>query len=285
MAQVRSTFTFRLIILALAAIPAASQEPTAPDTNSGWSVPSHMTVCTTSPDLPAVEILSFDRFSNGDEQIVSSYPNQLDRAESRVIVLDGRWMATKNVTTPSGIAIDALDGPKLTMQLVTRFLERAFPDGPSKVGKREALNVSEEFKPIRVNTVSAQGGWDAPWLLRGLLERNNANQITYDFIVQHSSPGDPEVHAIEFSGVWQDQAQNSSLPNTMSLRGWKVYTLGATKMAGNAAGVDFAAQEQPISYATVADLRATASSTNAGAKAPTRKISIPSSLTTSLQRY
>jgi hypothetical protein len=68
------------------------------------------------------------------------------------------WMLTKNVPLEKGYEIDALDGPVLTLKLVTELLRVAVPDGPNAITKSTAVNLHERIKSIEVNTASASGG-------------------------------------------------------------------------------------------------------------------------------
>lgn len=244
-----------------------------------------MTITSRSSQLPTAETLSFDFAANGDTSIFVTYPDNSSAPDHRILYVSNRWLVTSNVNAKPGFEIDAFNGPMLTMQLVTKFLDHAFPQGPSNLKKIETVDVTEEFRPIRVNTISAQGGWDAPWRLVGTLEPRTEGAVSYDFVVLHSAAGDREVHKIEFSGEWVSKTNSRILPNSMSLRGWKVYSLGTRKNNDGSPGEEFVAEEQSLHYATLGDLRGVATSKSNNAETPARKPPIPASLSSPLQRY
>lgn len=254
------------------------------DASTGWSAPTHMTVTSRSPQLPATETLAIDIAPNGDTSIFATYPENSPNPDHRILLISKRWLAISNLAAKPGLEIDALDGPLLTMQLVTRFLERAYPQGPMNLKKKEAVDVKEDFRPIRVNTMSAEGGWEAPWRMQGTLQPGAGGAVSYDLVVLQAEPGDTEIHKIEFSGEWERKSNAPGLPDSLRMGGWKVYLL--TPKAGDGGRVtDFSATEQSVRYATLGDLRGVTGARETVTEPQRKKATVPSSLTTPLQRY
>jgi hypothetical protein len=88
----------------------------------------------------------------------------------------------------------------------------AVPGGPGEITKSIAVNLHEKTKSIEVNTVSASGGIEAPWTLRGTIEPTAPGEWSFDLTVNHDQP-------MHITGIWQKQAA-PVFADDMSLEGW-----------------------------------------------------------------
>ncbi|MEJ8569088.1 hypothetical protein [Elongatibacter sediminis] len=83
----------------------------------------------------------------------------------------------------------SIDAPALMMQLALRLLERAEPGGPAAVVKRRPVAVTEENRPIQLDTGTAVGGFPAPWSVSGELWPVNETGRRFDLEFRFSTGG------------------------------------------------------------------------------------------------
>jgi hypothetical protein len=195
---------------------------------------------------------TYEITSDQDLKITTNTKGKNGQQEtSEIMFVNGQshWMLAKNVPLERGYEIDALDGPVLTLKLVTELLRAAVPAGPGEITKSTAINIRERTKPIEVNTASASGGLEAPWTLQGTIEPTASGAVSFDLTVKHDQP-------MHITGTWQKQAAAPVFADDMPLTGWQILSVGPTRdVQGNVATIDYGAQASHVQPKTLGELR------------------------------
>jgi hypothetical protein len=194
---------------------------------------------------------------NNDASVVINDPSAAGQQDTRILLVAGRWMVTKGLTIEPGYEIDALDGPMLVMQTVILLLEKAVPAGPDPIRSEIAIDVTEKFRDLRVNTQSAEGHYPAPWQVKGTVARRSSTVIAFDLSFYCKAEDTGGTQLIRYTGTWEHDPVTPRLPEQMSLKGWQVFSIGPTKRREDdgATIIDYGTQQHKTGYATLADLR------------------------------
>jgi hypothetical protein len=174
-----------------------------------------------------------------------------DGQPSQIMLVNGRraWMLVKNVALEPGQEIDTLDGPVLNLRIALELLRAAAPAGPGKIKERTEVHLDEQKRSITVNTASASGGIDAPWTLDAVIEPIAPDQWSFELHVRHDE-------VIYLSGTWQKEAAAPVFSDEMTLDGWQILSIGATKIAtANGPVYDYGAQISRRHPSTLGELR------------------------------
>jgi len=174
-----------------------------------------------------------------------------DGQHSQIMLVNGRraWMLVKNVALEPGQEIDTLDGPVLNLRMALELLRAAAPAGPGKIKERAEFHIDEQKRSITVNTASASGGIDAPWILDAVIQPIAPDQWSFELHVRHDE-------TIYLSGTWQKEAVAPVFSDDMPLDGWQVLSIGATKIVtANGTVYDYGAQISRRHPSTLGELR------------------------------
>ena len=183
--------------------------------------------------------------------------------EGTVAMVGGRVMLSRGLELEPGREIDALDAPVLGLQLPMVLMARIFPDGPGPIaGVREIDHRGEH--PIRLATPSASGTIDAPWTVKGKIEK--ASDGSLRFKLAFSAPGSvagTSSFSTDLEGSFA-MSRGPVFAETASLEGWKVYGVGPQKTQREGATIlDYGARpEQPGALRAIADIRAVIAAEN-----------------------
>jgi len=191
-------------------------------------------------------------FGANDDLRISMDGTEKGKHETAMIMLihgQGQWMLTKGAPLERGYEIDALDGPVLELKLVMELLRTAAPAGPAHIKEKTAFNVHEEHRSISINTMSAEGGLEAPWAIRGSIDIVAPDQLSFEMtLIQEQS--------VHFTGTWQKEAAHADFSDDISLDGWKVYSIGPIKSTdGNSTILDYGAKSSKTHPRTLGELR------------------------------
>lgn len=171
-----------------------------------------------------------------------------------LMIISGRMMLTKGLNLQEGYEIDAADGPGLMMQLLLNMLGRIAPDGPESINGKFIVDHTEKEKPIKVSTASASGVFGVPWTAKGVLEKRQENVVDYE-IEFESALGEDSKYSLKMSGKWES-IELEPLKDSMSLEGWKVYTIGPyTRKYESGTILDYGAQTSKSGAPTIGALR------------------------------
>ena len=187
----------------------------------------------------------------GDARIESSGFSEGKSFAGSLMLISGNRMLTKDVPIEPGAEIDALDGPVLQARLALELLSRAAPGGPATLASAQAINVSDAKDSIKINTASAGGEFPAPWTLKGTVKPDGSGSV---FELTFSCAGFKEP--MKMSGTWVVRAIPLELPDTLSIQGWRVFSLGPySKRDSSGTIYDYGAQEIRKKFRTLGEVR------------------------------
>lgn len=176
-------------------------------------------------------------------------------SKGTILMIGGRIMAVEGPITKPGYEIDALDGVILQLQLVTKLLGRAIPEGPGKVTSPRHVDYADVRTGVQIATPSAGGMIQAPWRVVGELNRVQDDVIEYDLMLTFPSQDDHGKSITSFSGKLFN-SNTTKIDDQMSLTNWNVFGVGPqTRKQGNDTVIDYGAAPDTTSYKTVADIR------------------------------
>jgi hypothetical protein len=195
-------------------------------------------------------------FASNDVQIEVDEVVGGKRQKGTMIVIGGRVMASRGLDLPTGYEIDALDAPVLSLRIVTAALGRVFPAGPDSLKGTRKINHRETQVPLQAGSMSAGASIPPPWTLKGRVGQQPKGVVEFDLELAPatSTPDTPVMH---YSGTLAKSSAAPTIDDSMSLGGWKVYTLGSRSMKqGGSTILDYGATKDGRSHQTIADIRA-----------------------------
>ena len=197
---------------------------------------------------------SFDK-ETSDIQIDEENSQSGSIKKGQLLMIDGRVMASRGPITEPGYEIDALDAAILQLQLVTKLLGRAIPEGPGTIISSRHLDYADPHTGIQIATPSAEGMIQAPWSVVGELKKSQGDSIEYDLTLTFSSPQDKGKRTMSFSGKLFN-GSDTRINDQMSLAAWNVFGVGPqSRNQGGSTIIDYSAAPETITYKTVADVR------------------------------
>ena len=168
---------------------------------------------------------------------------------SLIVVADKRLL-TKGIPLEPGTEIDVLDGPVLYVRLVFELLCRGVPSGPASVKSVRKVTLAEDKEPLVINTPSANGEFPAPWTLSGSVRPDGAG-VAFDLLLACNG-----LEHFRLKGSWTRAAALLELPDSMSLAGWRVFSLGMYSMPADGGTVtDYGAQEFGKKFLNLGEVR------------------------------
>jgi hypothetical protein len=179
-----------------------------------------------------------------------------DNVAGALILVGAGALAVKELRPEQGRELDSINGPLLMLQLTLRLLERAIPGGPSSLARDTRVELNEQSTGIKVTGLGADGEFFAPWTLKGSVGPAGKGQVKFelDFVSTSRGKGRPPYET-SIAGIWQNAVPPVQLPDTYSLRGWRVYQLKpVVKPRGmiNTLGLGASA---PMAFGNLGDLR------------------------------
>jgi hypothetical protein len=186
-------------------------------------------------------------------------PGPKGRTKGSVLLVGGAGLAAKGFTPERGFEVDSLDAAIVNLKVLTKLLDAVAPAGPASIKGRQAVSAAEAKAPIVAETPSANARFNAPWSIKGTVERVDA--ATVAFRLELETPGGEKAGERvrwQFSGTASGTPAGRNLDESMSLAGWSAYALGNSKptKAQSHSVLRFRATALPGPYATVKDLRA-----------------------------
>ncbi len=265
-----------LLTLALLAAPcaAAPSTPAAPaamppghppvgeaarEKPSAWAVLGDYRLSVKVPPGGETATWTFHTFDDPSDVLIElDTPGAKTRTKGALLLLGGSLMAARGFTPEKGFEVDALDVAVLNLKILTRLLDIAVPEGPSKLFGTRTVKAEGRAEPILAFTPSATAKFAAPWTLTGTVSRPDLKDI--DFALTVEEPGDKPGtrRRWSFTGRASGSPIGRQLDGNMSLAGWKAYRLGGPDPAkGKAhAALRFGATLLDGPFATLKDLRA-----------------------------
>ena len=218
---------------------------------SAWFQMNALTVTESVPGDPDVTKYTFELTPDSDLRV------RIESKEaSGTLMLISGVLLSKDLPIQAGYEVDAIDSPALTMQLVNRLLAYAAGVQPSKVRGHRAVDLKEPSVPIRVATTSAEGVYGAPWHLKGSLNPSSPGSIAFDLSLSFKVKA-AERYTMAFIGRWERRSPPPRLPDSLPLKGWRVFTFGISEHSDSqGTTMDYGAAPAAAAYETVGALRA-----------------------------
>jgi hypothetical protein len=188
----------------------------------------------------------FEIADNNDLRVMKKETASGKTIEGEVMIVGGQRMLARGFEVPEGNELGAVDGPVLSMQLALRLLEFALPAGPGSVRTNAPISYRSEAESLALATPSADGGFPAPWEVRGKAERVGDSAIRFDMTFEAAvRSGDGLVpYKIPLKGVWRRERPSPRFDDAMPLEGWSVHR------------VSVLSSDDMRRYETLGDLRA-----------------------------
>lgn len=255
--------TLILVCFAIAASGSASQQQDCEDPcgkPTAWQDFNSFTLKAGSSGQAAYSQwqVKFDKESNDIQvDVEQSVPGTV--AKGKILMIGGRIMAIQGPIAEPGYEIDALDAANLQLQLVTKLLGRALPNGPASVRSTQAIDFTDSKTGVQIATPSAGGMIQPPWRLVGELKRLPADGIQYTLTLTSRSGSEAtnERHesTVTFAGTLFNSA-NTKIDDQLSLEKWNLFSVGpqARKQQGTTI-IDYGAAPMTTTYKTVAEIR------------------------------
>jgi hypothetical protein len=179
--------------------------------------------------------------------------------KGKILMIGGRTMAIQGPIAETGYEIDALDAAVLQLQLVTKLLGRALPDGPASVKSTQAIDFTDSRTGVEIATPSAGGMIQPPWRIIGKLKRLPPDGIQYTLTLTSRRGSDAtnerQESTVTFAGTLFNSA-NTKIDDKLSLEKWNVFGVGPqSRQRQGGTIIDYGAAPTPTTYKTVADVR------------------------------
>lgn len=189
---------------------------------------------------------TFEIADNNDLRVYKRETASGDTVQGEVMIVGGERMLVRGFSVPEGNELGAIDGPALAMQLALRLLEFAIPAGPDGVNPSTAIEYRSERKDLALATPSADGGFPAPWSVRGTAQRLGDRAVGFDMVFESAVRSEQGLvpYKIPMKGTWRRVSPSPRFDDSMSLEDWSIHR------------VSVLSREDVRSYATLGELRA-----------------------------
>lgn len=225
-----------------------------PDDRTAWDT-SYVSATETLNGAVGSSETRLESGPNGDVRITIDLRDGKSRTKGTILLISGRWMMTRGLKFYPGMEIDLLDQAALNSQLVVSLLRAALPNGPPGAGEPKTVSFTEVNKPISVSTTSASGEYGAPWSVNGTIGVPAAGALA-KYSLKFTYSGETGKVTMLITGEVGSPKLPLTIPDSMSLVGWKIHKLGPTQAQGpNSAQLDYGAQPSTQNDATVGSLR------------------------------
>lgn len=243
----------RTLVATAALLSALICSAAAPPDNviDAWFKMNALTVTISVPGNLDTVRYSFEIAPNSDFRI-----NLKSKEAGGTLMLISGVLVSKDLPIQAGYEIDAIDGPALTMQLVNKLLAFAVGTSPDALRGHRAVDLTEKTAAIHVATSSAEGQYQAPWQLEGFVEVVTPGVITFHLTHSFKDDRGNDLTAT-YVGQWEHRSTPPLLPDSLSLKGWRVFDLGPIQRSSSQGTVlDYGATPSSSGYPTVGALRA-----------------------------
>jgi len=244
----------------LGAAPTSRPKAAATVVPSGWLYGNRIALTVSSRGGADSITYTFAIARNGDMRIQTEARSNGAESSGELLLISGRFLATRGADLPKGYEIDTVDAAALAWQIAGQLLERGAPGDPGSLRGPVRIQVVESRAPLHVSTTSADASYPPPWTARGHANPLGGGRVYFEIIFDCRSPVPPaEATEMKYSGTWERSAAPPEIDDVMSLAGWKVFTLGTIRRKDVSGEIlDFGATPLAGAYATVGDLRRSA---------------------------
>ena len=240
--------------------PPICGSPQAGAAPSPWTDFADYTLTVKVPPKGDTGTWKFRTFADPAAVIVDlDTPGPKGRIKGTILLVGGQAIATRGFALESGYEVDPLDVAILNLKILTQLLDTAAPGGPPALKGKLAVNASDAKTPIIAFTPGATARFNAPWALKGSLERIDANSVAFRLELDVAGTDKPAERARwTFSGNASGTQAGRVLDGAMTLSGWAVHGLASAQPATQQShtSLRFGARRLPGPFATLKDLRA-----------------------------
>jgi len=247
-----------------AAKPARTPPAGAAGEPSGWSRGNRVVLnVADSAGNPSPSYTYFCSRS-GDIRIEIQDPAKKPGSSGELLLVSGRFLASRGIVLAKGYEIDQLDAAILSWQLVGLLLDRGAPGDPEKIGKPVGIQVVERREALTVSTTSGEQTFPPPWTVTGRAYPVGAGRIFFEISFRSKTMpipgGSPDPTVMRYSGTWERVSPPPEILDSARLDGWTLYSLGPYRRSTSRGPfVDYGATPVTQRYSTVGDLRRAAS--------------------------
>lgn len=213
-----------VLLLAPALLFAPTEAYAEITTETAWADPSRVDLSVEFPGEGYHANWELFRCACGDLLVHSelSAPDAVEKGET--LLLQGRAVLSRGFGEQQAELGSSLDAPALMMQLALRLLERSAPTGPAGVSEAVEVNVVDEINQIYLESYSAIGGFQAPWLVRGSIAPAGDDQRRFDLRFEFTAGAGSAAQqgAMRLKGLADFSAGDFPLEGSGSLDGWSL---------------------------------------------------------------
>jgi hypothetical protein len=217
-----------------------------------WFGVNRFLVRLSTPGESAYSAFVLERSKAGEQYIDIELFAQDARITGQLMVV-GNKLLRKGLSDIGGPAIDLLDWIALHLQLVLKLLAYGTGKAPAAIDCSCPVAHHECDETIRNNTASAKGELRPPWSVVGEVKSEAADRIHFDLILS----ADDGAFGVQAAGQWQCVDPVPCRPDSFSLQGWEVFSLGLVRQATRS-GEAVSPGASPLAevYPTLGELRA-----------------------------
>jgi hypothetical protein len=150
-------------------------------------------------------------------------PGAVDKGET--LQVQGRVVLSRGFGEDDAELGASLDAPALMMQLVLRLVERSAPAGPAAISEAIEVDLLDEINPILLESDSAEGGFHAPWSVKGVIAPAGPEQRRFDlrFGFSVGAGSTAQEGSMRLKGLADFAEGDFPLPGSGSLDGWTLH--------------------------------------------------------------
>ena len=224
-----------------------------PAVAAAWFKANHASVSVSAPGSSEKDAFTFDIATNGDLRIDAS--GSSDGSGRGSLMLVSGSLLVKDLALTADEEIDAIDAPVILLQLANKLLAEGTKRKPSELKGKLKIDVRENARSVCAATPSAEAEYAAPWTLRGDVDSKSAGIV--DFSLKFSFANQGKTQEILYAGQWAQSSTPVVFADSVSIEGWKVFTLGPVRRVEGASTIlDYGATADSKSYKTLGELRA-----------------------------
>lgn len=142
-----------------------------------------------------------------------------------LLMVDGQALLARGFDQQGADIEPLIQAPSLMLQLAYELLNRAQPDGPFAVDKKQHWEKFEKTRNFQIDTGLATGAFSAPWEVKGNGWKADSGKIRFELLFRFtiSMPGESaENDYIGFSGDLDYGQQEFPYPESTILDGWRL---------------------------------------------------------------
>lgn len=240
--------------------PPIGGSPHAREAPSPWAEMADYTLTVKVPPKGDSGTWKFRTFADPGDMIVElDTPAPKGRTKGSIMLVGGKAIAAMGFTPEPGYEVDVLDAAIVNLKILTQLLDAAVPGGPAALKGTKSISARDDKMPIVASTPSATARFNAPWSLKGTVERLDAGTIAFQLELEVPGGDKPADRARwSFTGNASGSPAGRLMADSMGLAGWTAYNLAPASSAKQKShtALKFGTTKLAGPFATLKDLRA-----------------------------